>query len=579
VRRLERAALRGTRPAPGLSGLRAAAWAGLAGRSEETAGPALAVLDRLDDCLDTFTALPEAPVLPPADLLSAHLAAAEALAATELVPGGHRLYAGPEGEALASHLAALAPAMASLGPIAPAAWPALFDSAMAGAAAPSFRGSRGREGGPHPRVEILGLLEARLLAFDKVVLGALDETVWPLATDPGPWMSRPMRIAFGLPEPEARIGRVAADFLLSTCAAPQAVLSRAAKRGGAPTVSARWLTRIETFLAGQGDDAHPAGLRLPAEPAMHWAALLDRPSIVVPCDRPAPRPPAEARPDRISVTEVETLIADPYAFYARRVLRLQPLDPLDAEVGAADYGTLVHHAMAEFVRRLGTVWPGRDAATAHFAAAAEAALEKVGAQSGLAAFWRPRLGRIGAFVVDREEELRQNGGIAASHTETTGLLELRHRDGRTVSLTARADRIDRRADGTLAILDYKTGTLPSKVAVQEGHKPQLLLEAAMAAEGCFEGVEASDASELTYWRLTGGPEPGKVLEVMSGKQDISDKASDALERLGELANRFLFGDAAFTARPHPGRAPPGGDYDHLSRLAEWSGAEDAEAGS
>lgn len=577
VRRLERAALRGTRPAPGLAGLRAAVDAGLARAGGGTAGIG-AVLDRLYDGLGGFTALPEAPLRPPADLLAAHLAAAEAFAATDALPGGHRLYAGAEGEALASHLAGLGPAMASLGPISPAAWPALFDAAMAGAAAPSFRSSRGRDGGPHPRVEILGLLEARLLAFDRVVLGALDETVWPLATDPGPWMSRPMRKAFGLPEPEARIGRVAADFLLSACAAPQAVLSRAAKRGGAPTVPARWLTRVETFLAGQHDDAHPAGLRLATEPAMRWAALLDQPSDVTPCERPAPRPPAAARPDRISVTEVETLIADPYAFYARRVLRLRSLDPLDAELGAADYGTLVHDAMAGFVRRLGTVWPGREAAEAHFAAAAEAALERARAQAGFAAFWRPRLKRIGGFVVAREEELRRTGQVVRSHTEVDGEFELRRSDGRAVTLKVRADRLDRRADGTFTILDYKTGTLPSGKAVQEGHRPQLLLEAAMASKGCFEGLKAGETSELAYWRLTGGPEPGEVRTVLRDAGEITDRAGEALERLRDLVDRFLFGDAPFTARPHPGRAPAGSEYDHLSRVAEWSGAEDAEAG-
>jgi ATP-dependent helicase/nuclease subunit B len=345
-------------------------------------------------------------------------------------------------------------------------------------------------------------------------------------------------------------------------------------------VPARWLTRIETFLAGQQDPAHPAGLRLSAEPAMHWAALLDRPAgAVAPCERPAPRPPAGARPDRISVTEVETLIADPYAFYAKRVLRLSPLEPLDAEVGAADYGNLVHAAMAGFVRRLGDVWPGREAAEMHFERAAEAALEEAGAHSGLAAFWRPRLRRIGAFVVAREEELRGTGAVVRSHIETRGALELRHPDGRAVSLTARADRLDRRADGTYAILDYKTGSLSSAKAVQEGHKPQLLLEAAMAAAGRFEGLEAGATSELTYWRLTGGPEPGEVRTVMRDKLALEAAAGHALERVRDLADRFLFGDAAFTARPHPGRAPVSGDYDHLSRLAEWSGAEDAEAGS
>jgi ATP-dependent helicase/nuclease subunit B len=175
--------------------------------------------------------------------------------------------------------------------------------------------------------------------------------------------------------------------------------------------------------------------------------------------------------------------------------------------------------------------------------------------------------------------LRQAGAVARSHTEVKGLLELPHPDGRVVSLTARADRLDVRADGALAILDYKTGTLPSGKAVEEGHKPQLLLEAAMARAGRFEGVAAASAGELTYWRLTGGPEPGEVKMVMRHPHAIGAAADHALDRLRDLADRFLFGDAPFTARPHPGRAPAGGEYDHLSRLAEWSGAEDAETGA
>ncbi|RYI95435.1 MAG: double-strand break repair protein AddB, partial [Acetobacteraceae bacterium] len=375
ARRLERAALRGPRPAPGVEGLRAAALAGLKRETQaDILAEVMALIDRLAEALGPFTSLPGHIARPPLGLLEEHLAAAEALAATDLVAGGLRLYAGEEGEALASHLAGLEPAIGLLPPLAPASWPALFEAAMDGAAAPSLRGSRGRDGGVHPRVEILGLLEARLLSFDRVVLGALDETVWPLATDPGPWMSRPMRRDFGLPEPEARIGRVCADFLFSACSAPEAVLSRAAKRGGAPTVPARWLTRLETFLRGQVSEAYPKGLLLGMSEAVGWAAALDRPARVTPCERPAPRPPAAARPQQLSVTEVETLLADPYAFYARRVLRLNPVDPLDAEVGASDYGNLVHATMARFVRRLAAgPWPGPDAARAMFDEAADEA--------------------------------------------------------------------------------------------------------------------------------------------------------------------------------------------------------------
>lgn len=578
VRRLEWHVLRGVRPGPGLAGLRAAAAAALpAGRLPEQAAQVQALLKALAACLGDFADLPEGPARSPAALLAAQLTAAEALASTREMPGGVRLYSGEEGEALAQHLAAMQAALAELAPLAPAAWPALFEAAMAGATAPALHSARGRageqQGGPHPRVQILGLLEARLLTHDLVVLGALDETVWPLVTDPGPWMSRPMRRDFGLPEPEARIGRVAADFLLSACSARRAVLSRAERRGGSPTVPARWLVRLETFLRGQQGADAPDGLRLPADPAAAWAAAMDQPAAVRPWPRPAPRPSAAQRPRRLSVTEVETLIADPYAFYGRRVLQLAPLDPLDADVGAADYGVLVHDVMRRFVPHL-RPWPGKAQGAALWEQALEAALAAAGVRPGFAAFWRPRLARIGGFVL--AEEAAAQGVVERSFVERSGRLELRHDDGRTVELTARADRVDLLASGELRLLDYKTGKPPSKKKVAAGEKPQLTLEAAMAARGGFPGLPAAAVAQLVYWQLSGGPEPGAVEDVGSTAQQIAADAEAALGEVRRLAADFLFGDRAFTARPHPLRAPAGEDYDHLSRIAEWAAEEDGE---
>jgi ATP-dependent helicase/nuclease subunit B len=433
------------------------------------------------------------------------------------------------------------------------------------------RTARGRDAGAHPRVEILGLLEARLLSFDRVVLGALDETVWPLATDPGPWMSRPMRAQFGLPEPEARIGRVCTDFLLTACAAPEAVLSRASRRGGAPTVPARWLTRIATFLDGQG-------LALPASEAAHWAAALDRPAQVTPVERPRPAPPAALRPREISVTEVADLIADPYAFYAKRMLRLRALEELDADVGAIDYGTIVHGALARFVEGIAAApggWPGEDKARSMWDVAAEEALAGQGPRPGLAAFWRPRLARIGDYVLEVEAKRREGGHIAASYTERKAELRLARPRGE-VLLKARADRIDRFGNGTLEVLDYKTGDPPKPAALLDGSAPQLPLEAALAIEGAFEGVPQAPVRALTYWKLTGGQEPGEERQMVSEAEDVARLAADSLDRLGALVDRFLLGDAPFIARPHPERAPRGGDYDHLSRIAEWADAEDGE---
>ncbi|MGK7860938.1 double-strand break repair protein AddB [Falsiroseomonas sp. E2-1-a4] len=563
VRLLERRVLRGPRPLGGLEGLGQA----IAALPEDDRKPPLLTLHAaLAGALGDFSTAHGA-ARPPADLLEAHLSAAEALAATSQEPGGLRLYAAQEGEVLAGHMADLGPALKHLPPMDPALWPALFEASLEGVATYIVR----QHGAAHPRVEILGLLEARLLAFDRVVLGALDEGVWPLATDPGPWMSRPMRAQFGLPEPEARIGRVCMDFFLFACAAPEAVFSRAARRAGSPTVPARWLTRLETFLSGQG-------LVLPGSEAARMAAALDVPDRVTPVSRPAPRPSLAQRPREISVTEVADLLADPYAFHAKRILRLRKLDPLDADVGALDYGIIVHAALSGFVNAISRApngWPGEDSALEAWGQAAAAALAAQGPRPSLAAFWRPRLARIGAFVVGLEAERRQGGGIAGSWTETAGLLDL-HRPRGTVRLKARADRIDRLGDGSLAILDYKTGTLPRTDELQDGRAPQLPLEAAMAAEGAFAGVPGAAVRLLTYWKLSGGETAGEEKQMLSEPEDVAELASAAIERLGALVDRFLLGDAAFTARPHPGRKTRGGDYDHLSRVAEWADAEGDE---
>ena len=188
------------------------------------------------------------------------------------------------------------------------------------------------------------------------MLGGLVEGVWPPQVEPGPWLSRPMRAAIGLPSPEEAVGQAAHDFAQAACAAPTVVLSCPRRRDGAPAVPARWLTRIEMFLKGQR--AGDGGMALPEHPAADWARQLDQPDGAArPVRPPEPRPPAALRPRRLSVTEIETWLRDPYAIHARHVLRLRPLDPLDQETDAADYGVLVHAGLHRFLREHGTAWP------------------------------------------------------------------------------------------------------------------------------------------------------------------------------------------------------------------------------
>ncbi|MHB0679787.1 PD-(D/E)XK nuclease family protein, partial [Roseomonas mucosa] len=520
-----------------------------------------ALLDALERALGGFTDLPEIG-RPPAAVLEGLLDAAEALAATDSEPGGLRLYAGEEGEPLAVHLASLGPAMECLPPVSAAAWPALFDALLEGPLAPGVRNMRGRQGGSHPRVQVLGLLEARLQSFDRVVLGALEETVWPIATDPGAWMSRPMRREFGLPAPEARIGRVAADFMMSALSAPDVVLSHARKRGGSPSVQARWLTRLQIFLHGQG-------LRIEASPATGWAERLDMPEVVLPCPRPAPAPPVLLRPRRLTVTDVWDLKADPYAWYAKRVLRLRPLDPLDAEADGAAFGSVVHDAVAAWTRRCAGAYGDR--ALEWFGEAVEEAIRRHSPRPGLAAFWRPRLRRIGEFLLATERERPE---VRERHPEQSGQIELPC----GVRLEGRADRLDILADGGLAILDFKTGAPPAQIAIQDGRAPQLPLEAAMALKGGFPDIAPATVSALEHWKLSGTIEEGERLVFKPrGDVTVTEVAEAAWRQVDVLAREFLLGDRPFLARPHPGRSPRNTDYEHLSRQREWGGAEEAGA--
>ncbi len=554
VRALELKVLRGARPAAGLGGLRKALV-----EAEAGAG-LLDWFDRLAAELAPFVAaLGDGPEERGAgdatrlsDLVEAHMAAAEALAASDRESGAARLWAGDAGEAAAAFAAELREAALATPVSKGLHYPAALEALMAG------RAVRPRYG-LHPRVSILGPLEARLQHADVLVLGGLNEGAWPAEVDPGPWLSRPMQSAFGLPLPERRIGLAAHDFFQGFCA-PRVYLTRAERVEGAPTVAARWLRRIDALREGLGlsADLHGEEAQLKA-----WAQALDAPAGVLPIRQPLPCPPVEARPRRLSVTRIETWMGDPYALYAREILRLRPLDPLDADPGAAERGTLVHEALERFLEE----FPGKLPAKAHerlIEIGAEV-FHPISAKPGAFAFWWPRFLRVAHWFLAEEQARRP--AIAESFVEVTGSLTLDAPHAPFI-LTAKADRIDRMSDGALEIIDYKTGAPPEKKKVDRGFAPQLPLEAAIAMEGGFEGLPPGPVGSLAFWRLSGGTPPGEVLPA--SKADPAVLAAQALEGLKRLVAEFDNPETPYACRPRPELAPRFNDYDHLSRLAEWA---------
>jgi ATP-dependent helicase/nuclease subunit B len=554
VRALELAVLRGPRPAPGIDGLRRAAAATPGRRA------LLDLLDRLDRAVAPLVAALAQDAVPLARLVAAHIDAVEALAATDEAPGAAQLWREPAGEAAADFLSELLQAACDFPPLDGGAYAPLFETMIAG---PVVRPPFGR----HPRLFIWGPLEARLQQADLIVLGGLNEGVWPPETESDPWLSRPMRKAFGMPAPERRVGQAAHDFA-QALQAPTVVLTRADRIEGTPTRPSRWLLRLETVLRAAGLDRYLPSLGAPVS----WQTQLDDPGHPPrPIEPPAPRPPVAARPRSLAVTDVETWMRDPYGLYARKILRLRALDPLDADPGAAERGEFIHRALDDFVRRFPDALP--DEAEATLLALGREAFGAALERPGVRAFWWPRFERIARWFLVKEAERRPL--LSASRTELKGRLSLEG-GAAPFELIAKADRIDRRRDGGLAILDYKTGTVPDAQDVALGFSPQLPLEAAMAAAGGFAGIDAAPVTELAFWRLSGGDPAGEVKPVAKDAAALGALAAEALAGLRELVRRFDDRATPYRAVPRPERAPRYSDYAHLARIKEWSVAAERD---
>ena len=412
------------------------------------------------------------------------------------------------------------------------------------------------------RIHILGLLEARLQHVDLMVLGGLNEGIWPRDTRNDPWLSRPMRAALGLDPPERIIGLAAHDFA-QALGAPQVILSRAAKLAGAPTVESRFVQRL-TAIAGKErwDAAVDRGVRYRA-----LARCLDDPEAVTPVARPAPIPPAEARPAQLSVTAIEDWLRDPYTIYARYVLQLAPLDPIDTPPGVRDRGTLIHSAIGDFTKAFSGADLPADAER-QLIAFGESSFSPLQDFPEARAFWWPRFLRIASWFAGWERERR--GELISVHGEIDGKLPI-NLGTRTFMLTARADRIEKRKDGSYAILDYKTGQPPTSPQVQSGLAPQLTLEAAILRGGGFAPLAAGSVVELGYLQLKGGEPPVEKKPVKFAKGGTPDSyAVEALKKLTGIAGKFLIDGEPYRSLVHPMWKKQYGEYDHLARVKEWA---------
>ena len=520
VRSLDRA-LRGPRPPPGLVGLDS--WF-----AEKDALRAWSALRESVAALDGMLREP---------LPLSHFAATLGKAATAL--GGDAAWRGPDGRMAAELIAEL-----GASEVAARLMVSADDAVALLRQLLDERAVRPPYGG-HPRIFIWGLLEARLQRADLVVLGGLNEGVWPALPAPDPWLPPKVRASLKMPTLEFRIGLAAHDFA-SALGAPEVLITRARRDSRSPTVASRFLLRLDAISGG-----------LPRDRALERITrALDNPGRPHPVDRPAPAPPADQRPNTISVTQVDRLKADPFAFYANAMLKLRLLDPVDADYSARWKGDEVHKVFEAWLQH-DECHPDK------LRARAERLLADEAIHPMLRALWAPRLLEAIDWVAELERS-NQASGRKPLKAEITGEAVLAG-----IAVHGRADRIDRLPDGGLAIVDYKTGKPPAKKAIDAGFALQLGLLGLIGRAGGFDGV-SGEPEVFEYWSLI--RDRGGFGKCVRADKDMEqgEFLAHAFRNFSEAAEKWLTGDEPFTAKLNPAYAPYG-DYDQLMRLEEWYG--------
>ena len=545
--------LRGLRPQAGVAAIRRKLESRL--QDGESLGSELVALIDMLTAAHAHWPGPEAPFSARFD---AHLDVAQMLSASDELAGAERLWRGDDGEAGAALLASLRPGLDLIVQDSAGEYADIFARLIAG-------GAVRRRAPAHPRLSILGPLEARLQSADLVILGGLNEGVWPRDAAIDPFLSRPMRDKLKLPSPERRIGLAAHDFA-QLAAAPEVVLTRAARAAGKPTKPSRWIVRFKNILKGADQLT-----RVDQSAAMAaLAAQLDAPEQVRAAPAPTPRPPVEARPKSLSVTQIGKLLRDPYAIYASKILRLRKLDPLGEAFDQRQLGILVHKVLEDFARD-GPA-PSRDEQLAQLSALFAGLAPHYGLEDAHAAFWQVRAREAFEFFADWDSERRAVGEPIILEGEGRHDFEL---DGLQFELTARADRIDRLHNGGAYIIDYKTGAPPSLSQIST-FSPQLPLTGLIVEAGGFADLGAAPVAGFEYLRAISRKKTEKFAGAVG--DDLRDAMDKSRAGLSGLVKHFSDPATSYPSQPRPQFTDDYGDFDHLARRGERNAQGDGVDG-
>jgi RecB family exonuclease len=369
-----------------------------------------------------------------------------------------------------------------------------------------------RESAGHAQnIVILGAMEAQLLEADLIVLAGANEKFWSVLEKNDFSLGEKSRKELKLPEVGTKN-----EFLLCLLERllhkNQVLITRSKTVNGEQQQKCEYLEKMAQLLRLEDGNRFKTLIN-------HLEKASGQ--EVIPLEKP--NPGLCYRPQKIWASEVELLLENPYAFYAKKILGLREMNVIGD--GKNIWGNYLHLLLEKFI---GHSFHKKD--RRRWNCCTKEILKNNGLVSSDLGVNFFKLGEIFSFVATNIDDAHKY------FTEIEGEMEMQISSDYHVSLNCRADRVDIFDDKSIGVVDYKGGKSPGKSETENGPKLQLLVEGLMAMSGGF-GPENTDIKTLSFWKL-GGKNGGKVMVISNDQEKTIKICLNAERRLRELINKY-----------------------------------------
>ncbi|MDI6616245.1 MAG: PD-(D/E)XK nuclease family protein, partial [Syntrophaceae bacterium] len=343
-------------------------------------------------------------------------------------------------------------------------------------------------------IQIMGIIESRGLAFDKLYILGMDDRSLPEPVRPLPFLDSTERklVQGGTAESQYEFARRSFDHLMRI--APDITLLRAEQEDLKPlTPSPFWPEDEEKRSIDIWNVPDRAWLRADWL-RRAYEGLHEEISFDLETEKPFDR---LCLPETVSVSRLKTAVTCPYRFFAEAILKMEPLEDVEPETSPREKGNRIHRAVALFTHRVREreTEMSSDEARALLTACVDEALQNVAKKPQWEVERRRWIGSAddaeeGGILIewlDRERKRWLEGWRCVAEEIPFGDLALA---GLPFALRGRIDRVDFSKNEGLLLWDYKTGTPSSSADIVKRLKDSQLVIYLMAlAEGHIPGLE------------------------------------------------------------------------------------------